>query len=762
MKTLLHFIIACVLAVPAVAQSANTNKGNNYRQNIQRNILAPRVDVSSLSRMTEDKLSVTRNAIPRVASRRNQPGANSTQSINVTLLGSAANAYGNFYIGRTLLQYEPALNTVTLMHRTNPAASGDPNTGYYRYDKSTDGGVTWSVNNGPLYGPILNLTNTRSGRYPIGVIGNPIGNINPDNAYEVYGGEWSNLSAWNGQVWGAGKLDNSAHTEHYDSTDTNGNMVWINDIFATRQNVIWKIGAVVDDNNGPYYNYLRVYKGTFTGTDYNYTSQDLHFPVNPDLDVYPYDMNIAFSDDGMTGYAVCINNADSSYIYYPTGVMYLQMYITTDGGATWVGAASDTVPLTLDVQYIAGNAWFGNPDSTFGVQGWGAARPDFDMVVDGNGNLHIFVGVFPQSSFGESQADPGTWGLADLYTTDHGATWLGQLVAKPNTYAGNYGDPVNIQEGNRPFVSRSDDGMKLFFGWYDTDSIFGVPTNDFPDLYVTGLDIATNMWTPVTRMTEATVAEGMCTFGIGAYYVKDTNCTFTIPAAYMTVVMDVDNPCDFFYLDGVNVTCADFTIPGAPPVNILNTNCSAAFSLYPDSAVLHMYWVVNNATGAAPIQYEWNWGDGNYDTIPYPSHTYAIGGFYTICLTITDDSGCVSMNCQTMAINSQNGNGNERNTNTMVIVNVIPPIITGINATSLPETLAVYPNPFSSTISILAPGNKNAIGFRLFSMQGVEMLTGAMTGSEYNLNVEALSAGIYLLEIGNETEFKTYRKLIKK
>jgi hypothetical protein len=689
-----------------------------------------------------------------VNARRNQPGGNSTQSVNVVPLGQAANAFGNFYIGKSLLQYEPAINTVTLLHRNSPAITGDPNTGYYRYDKSTDGGITWTNDLGPLYGPVLNATDTKSGRYPVGAIGNPVGNSNPDNAYEAYDGVWINAGSWHGQCWGAGKLDNTSHTEHSDSADTNGNMVWINDIFATKQNVIWRMGAVEADNQGAYSNYLRVEKGTFTGSDYNYTFQDLHFKTNPDLNnIRPYDMNIAFSDDGMTGYAV----------NYPTGVMYLQMYITTDGGATWAGSVADpaNTPRDLDVQYTVGNPWFGNPDSTFGVQGWGASRPDFDMAVDGNGNLHIFTAVFPQSNFGESLVDTGTWGLADLYTTDHGATWYGQLVAKPNTYAGNYGDPTNIQEGNRPFVTRSNDGMKLFFGWYDTPPDFATPLNDFPELYVCGLDIATNMWTPDTDMTFATAADGICTFGLGAYYAKDAGCTFTIPAAFMTMQVDMNGPCDFNYIDGVNLTCADFIIPGTP-LFLQTTHCNASFSLYPDTATLHLYWVVNNATGIAPINYVWDWGDGNQDTIAYPSHNYAVGGYYNICLTITDDTGCVSMRCDSTMITAHNGSGNEHNVdNTMITVNVIPPITTGIHAPPLTGTFSVYPNPFTSTVSILAPGNKNLLSYRLISMHGVGILKGSMTGEEYKLNLDALSAGIYLLEITNETGFKTYRKLIK-
>jgi hypothetical protein len=350
-------------------------------------------------------------------------------------------------------------------------------------------------------------------------------------------------------------------------------MVWIEDIFATKQNVIWRMGTVEADNAGAYSDTLSVEKGVWNGTDYVYTKQNLHFGTyvnSAGTPLRPYDMNIAFSDDGMTGYAVCINNNDSTQLIYPTAVMYMQMYITTDGGITWTGMDSNT-PFDVGLEApgsmtgsLVGGAWFGNPDSTFTVAGWGACRPDFDMAVDGDGNLHMFIGVFPGSSFGETGSTPGTWGLADLYTTDHGAHWYGQLIAQPNTYVGGYGDATNIQEGNRPFVSRSYDGTKMFFGWFDTSPDFGTPANDFPDLFVEGYDITTHKWTAATDMTPlGNPANGICQYGLGSYYAKDDGaCTYTIPAAFMTMQVDINAACDYFYLDGATLTCADFVNAG--------------------------------------------------------------------------------------------------------------------------------------------------------------------------------------------------------
>lgn len=560
MKKLLLLSVAAAISVSAIGQTAPKR--------------STRVDAKKLSVMSPDNLTANQNVIPRAhaALKRSQASGNHTTAVNVVPLGQSANAFGNFYIGKSLLQCEPSLNTVTLFHRNSPAVTGDANTGFYRYDISTDGGSTWLTEQGPAYGPILNPTGIHNGRYPLGTIGNPTGNTDPNAAYEVYDGVWHDGVVWHGENWGMAKLDGSTHTENYDSLPT-GNMVWIEDIFATKQNVIWRMGAVEADNAGTYSDTLSVEKGVWNGTDYVYTRQNLHFGTyvnSAGTPLRPYDMNVAFSDDGQIGYAVCLNNNDSTQLVYPTAVMYMQMYITTDGGATWTGADANT-PFDVNVQYtVAG--WFVDADptlidSTYTVAGWGAVRPDFDMAVDGNGNLHILVGVFPGNSFGESESTTGTWGLADLYTTGHGSpgSWYGQLIAKPTTYLGNFSDATNIQEGNRPFVSRSYDGTKMFFGWFDTRPEFATTLNDFPDLFVKGYDINTGLWTVDSNMTQGTSADAVCQYGLGSYYVKDDGaCTYTIPAAYMTMEATMNDPCDFSYIDGATFSCSDFVIAGAP------------------------------------------------------------------------------------------------------------------------------------------------------------------------------------------------------
>src|ERR1035437_305017 len=79
--------------------------------------------------------------------------------------------------------------------------------------------------------------------------------------------------------------------------------------------------------------------------------------------------------------------------------------------------------------------------------------------------------------------------------------------------------------------------------------------------------------------------------------------------------------------------------------HVYSGNCFTMFDLFPDTAILHHYFITDTIIGVSPFQYNWSWGDGNFDTIAYPSHTYADSGIYNICLTITDSNGCQSHFC---------------------------------------------------------------------------------------------------------------------
>src|SRR5687767_7042113 len=89
-------------------------------------------------------------------------GNAAAQCATTKALGSAFNMYTQLYNNTNPVAADKNLNTVVFVHRQNPNQFGG-NSGNYRYDVSTDGGNSWSINNG-----VLNPASSTLGRYPNG------------------------------------------------------------------------------------------------------------------------------------------------------------------------------------------------------------------------------------------------------------------------------------------------------------------------------------------------------------------------------------------------------------------------------------------------------------------------------------------------------------------------------------------------------------------------------------------------------------------
>ncbi|MFA4852485.1 MAG: T9SS type A sorting domain-containing protein [Bacteroidales bacterium] len=167
--------------------------------------------------------------------------------------------------------------------------------------------------------------------------------------------------------------------------------------------------------------------------------------------------------------------------------------------------------------------------------------------------------------------------------------------------------------------------------------------------------------------------------------------------------------------------------------------CSAQYTIVPDTTIPHHYYVINNASGYQPINYLWSWGDGTYDSIAYPSHTYNTAGTYTICLSITDSIGCTSTYCDSSYL--------QKNPNTVISVDVIPPTVTGINIYELYGQIKVYPNPTTNNITIESP--QQAV-IEILNIQGQLIKTITANSNKTNVDVSAFPCGVYVVEVKTE------------
>lgn len=80
--------------------------------------------------------------------------------------------------------------------------------------------------------------------------------------------------------------------------------------------------------------------------------------------------------------------------------------------------------------------------------------------------------------------------------------------------------------------------------------------------------------------------------------------------------------------------------------------CQAGFYYFPDSTNQYVVYFMDNSTSGTPIEsWFWDFGDGTSSVAQFPTHIYNAGGTYTVCLTITADSGaCTSVSCMDVVI----------------------------------------------------------------------------------------------------------------
>lgn len=548
--------------------------------------------------------------------RRAVHGTNHTQSTTIQL-GDAASAHGCFGIAHSNLWYDPELNSLAFIHRNNPATYGN-NTAFILYDFSTDGGNSWSTNQGPVYGDSSNL---HRGRYPSGLLANPgLGSIATDG-YVVTEGPSINTTNWFGRYYGVSNLGGATHAYHYDSLSY---ICWPENMFTVKYTGdIWKVGHMYsNDGNTTYLDSIIITHGTWNSSisDYDFTENHLYVPVNPDIG-QPVDMDIAFDDFGTTGYIALITNNDPTYTVLPDSTLYIDIYGTADGGATWLG------PVHLDIQTALDTFLLNDSAVKYG------ATFDLDVVVDANGNLHVLTGIAVSTGFSIYTGN-GMLGMFDIYTNDHGLTWNAHLLNKPVTSRGTFGDPlvttnpINNQDG-RPFASRNSAGDKLFFSWFDSDTlVYGTSSdghnNKWPDLHSVGYNVTTGLWTDTANLTRGGDADGLCTYGNGSYYVIDSaslGTVFSIPVVFQQLQdpLSTGLPTTFWYVKDANMHMSQATLPGTyhtVPINFFNLPSVPIPSVWPgdcnydltvDNYDFLFLYLANQDTGSVRIGATTNW-----------------------------------------------------------------------------------------------------------------------------------------------------------
>jgi PKD repeat protein len=640
-------------------------------------------------------------------------------AVSVIQIGSAYNIYTTLLDEQNQVAYNPDLNSIVFVHRHNDGTPGG--SGGLAFDVSTDGGATWTDNYALSPGFNDGTVTTSSGnRYPSITIYNPAGNTDPANAYVAAVGP--SLTPITGGSWGlnfqhsAGMTDGSDVSEEY--VDTDGTTTDFHPYGATAQpdGTLWSISTKFIDGSSPGdYSNFYVNQGNWNGgtTKVDWTSPYLdivpnYYFTSDGLPATGYGWNIAFSPDGMTGYAAYLAS-EVSAVY--EGIQP-NVWKTTDGGANW-----SRLP-DYDFRNLTAYQDFLIPT------GSGQTIPfptSIDMVVDANGTLHMHNLVLPRSS---SDADSiyfiwtgvGTEGLFHMSTSD-GTDWTAALIDTVNTEAGAVG---GVGHGPRTQISRSEDGTKIFFSWVDSDPLIGF--NDLPNTFIRGYDVNTGEWTFIKNVTGGTAVDGITYFSTlaevsitgGSEQDHEMPIVFAEPGP-----TDLDPP-QFWFLRGAGFDDADF---GA-----LAPQATADFSFVVSDNTVDF----TNASSNADT-YVWDFGDASsLSGLTNPSHTYAAVGTYTVCLTAknagtpdTDDESCQDVD--------------------------ITSVVSGINDPVLEAALDLFPSPTSGVLNIRLDAQFTGATVEIYNMIG-ELVVQPTLLLDVNTSFDLsnLANGQYLVKVQGE------------
>jgi len=615
-----------VVLLPQGNNSSNSHvAGNNHRNN------------TGTTNSTNNKAKSLANGTP----------------LNSIMVGSAGNllTVTNFNCNQLSGLNTGPIDLVSFIHRTDPTVSPTGNIAQYSYDFSKDGGNTWNNNVGPFtVGQNIDNNGTDPhGRFPQGGIFNVAGNTNPDSAYEVYSGTWHNApvnatsGTWMGQMRGRGQFtgDSSTFNVHVD-TINNGATDIASGFCQGAPGVFW---AVNEDWTGTFSTSsnditrgIIVEKGVWNPNtrDIDWTAQEIYqqfdsFTSNSVTISAAQSFDIAFDPTGQYGWISCLGDISNNPV---DSVNHPIFWRTTDGGNTWsapIQIALDSLPgvvSALNLVTIYQGPPPGNAPTGLATTGVPTTAFEAKLAVDYLGNPHLFTTVGNGEAYsilsgaGYTAYDI-TLNPANSCTPTYNG-WAAIFVDSIQTLRGNSStDATPLTEDNRPLVSRSADGTKLFFFWSASDVTFTqADNNEYPNLFVRGFDIVHSTSTVTTNLTQGDTKWGGPTTAYpnggniqggslqGAFYstvapvaIPYQSTGWTIPLVltqidYTAGAGSSSDPAQFWYINNINFSPFDFvngisatiTLNGADtvyvPVNTSYTDLGATLA-YLDTACSH-------------------------------------------------------------------------------------------------------------------------------------------------------------------------------
>jgi hypothetical protein len=474
-------------------------------------------------------------------------------------LGKSGNIYSVLTSYQRCMAYDEASNTILGTFRADPATyAGALGTGTIMSHTSNDMGQTWAhqitLNPDP---------NVHALRYPSGVIYNPDGNANIEDAFTVVAGPAHTAGTWDYTYYGSAQLNNTNFNDYYNPWNDDND--WARSSMTVVPDAIYNFGQDYETVGNLGLNQtLKQYVGTTDDATSGFTWEINS--VTPDWKIDPSDGHSialytnwsAWSKDGSIGYMWMIGVSNDSYDY---GVYQPQIFYTEDAGNSW-----DPIELNLEdnptlVDFLPPYQDGNGVDQT--------VRPTFltgdrtyPGVVDYQGQLHLFSNVFGSSKGDVLDPDNGYWVVGDIQgghifdfvidpTGVQNVIFIDSIMTK-ETAADAFGD---VGWDHRLQASKSLDEKTVFAVWTDDiDSDDATVKN--PDIYAWGYDVENNYVYESQNFTQDDLYAGFYFFPYVSEYTPLVNGFFNIPISTTLTPSEFSAndplaPCTHTFVSGI-------------------------------------------------------------------------------------------------------------------------------------------------------------------------------------------------------------------
>lgn len=519
------------------------------------------------------------------------PATKSISDVTKVLIGSSVNVYGSLLSAQTCIDYSPATNLIMNTFR------GDQTTPGYLTGNDIVNGFSDDMGNSWQLKKAFGGSTAARCRYPVGVIYNPEGNTDINNAYSVVAGPVTPGSGWSQIFLGSRKFDGGNINEQW--FDLTNEELFRNGADVTSNGIFIVGNTYTNDNADCKMNFYRgVFNGTTNSFDYSLQTIDvLPYLVQAGDGTYPAlgKFGAAFNSDGSVGYMWTIGCDNRN----PHGSCFVPIvFETLDGGESW-----DILPFQdfgafpiMENYVIPTGSGFIAP--RFGYTNDDYIYDEMDGVVDGKGDLHLFSVVTSASSV---HADSAWYGwtvggqteLANLFEfefvrdADTWMTWyVDSLLTRPVLASQSY---LTSSTGNVAWEHRLQATMnaaedKVFLVYTDTKpDDWGLEepfANLYPDVKVWGRDLVTNTYTDAMNMTQLQEGYGECLFMFASAHAIDGEGFTEIPVTIddlATNGFDADAPVFHYYLKGIQIPASAYYYLADKPIEKTGATVSEVY-----------------------------------------------------------------------------------------------------------------------------------------------------------------------------------------